>query len=74
MAFTQNRVNAFFMPCEKSRNIKCRSPPARILKFYLNFEIPNVRTFLCQKSNNTFADEQAARGCPLQLVRLPYNG
>lgn len=33
-AFTQNCVNAFFIGCEKSRIIKCRSPPARIWEFY----------------------------------------
>ena len=65
MAFTQNRVNAFFMPCEKSRNLNCRSPPARIWNF-INFQIQtgvlNQPIYNCRRS------------CPLRprYRREPY--
>ena len=49
-AFTHKSVSAFFMLCEKSRIIKARSPPARILEI-LSFSKFN-------REDNFFADNQ----------------
>ncbi len=49
-AFTHKSVSAFFIPCEKSRIIKARSPPARILEI-LSFSKFN-------REDNFFADDQ----------------